>query len=406
MSSNTATATLGIDYDQRSRRRRRVALVGALIILILVLLALGWGVLKLLAPTGVPAAGTVPTGITWVRSTYGYGRDPAQQLYRPNAVAVGPDGSMWVTDPSQARILAFNPDGTFRTMIHQGPPSLKPGKLQRPDAVAMTGNSVYVADYARNVVMQFTTGNQFVREWYVPAPLGMAVKNGRIAVSTAFGVALYDLRGKLLTLWGTRGSGPDQFDLANGVAIADDGTIYVSDTQNARVKAYTSSGKLLWISGGATKAGSAGDASQNTTGSASNPFQLPAGMTIDGRGRIVVVDPFNFTIDVLDPARKGAVVAKYGEFGGTDGMFAYPTGIAYDAKHDWFVVADTDNDRAQVLRLPGSAASPLKAGIQRALLQPLWILLIPAVLVLSAGYYMLRRRRRWEYVEIPGPPGP
>src|SRR5580698_9716947 len=32
----------------------------------------------------------------------------------------------------------------------------------------------------------------------------------------------------------------------------------------------------------------------------------------------------------------------------------YPTGIAYDKTRDWFAVADTSNNRVQIIRLPGT----------------------------------------------------
>ena len=68
-------------------------------------------------------------------------------------------------------------------------------------------------------------------------------------------------------------------------------------------------------------------------------MEIPAGMTIDGAGRIVIVDPFGFDITILKPSN-GQLIAKYGAPGTVDGQFVYPSDVSYAASHDWFAVAD------------------------------------------------------------------
>jgi hypothetical protein len=60
-----------------------------------------------------------------------------------------------------------------------------------------------------------------------------------LAASSAFGAWVYE--GK----WGSTGSGNGQFNLAQGIAVAPNGSIYVMDTRNYRVQYFTSTGSFL-----------------------------------------------------------------------------------------------------------------------------------------------------------------
>lgn len=143
--------------------------------------------------------------------------------------------------------------------------------------------------------------------------------------------------------------------------------------------------------------------SQNPSMTA-NPFLLPSGMTMDGSGRIVLVDPFRFRIAVVDPKTKDIArepgsngrpgrQAFYGDQGSADGFFNYPTGIAYDKTRDWFAVADTFNNRVQIVRIPGSGGGAL-APVIGAFRLPMCVLCVPWILLLAAALVLASRRRR------------
>jgi len=96
-----------------------------------------------------------------------------------------------------------------------------------------------------------------------------------------------------------------------------------------------------------------------------------------------VVDAFSFDLTVVD-AKTGARGKSYGSFGRADGEFYYPTSVAYDERRDWFVVADTQNNRVQVVRIPGSTAEPVQASVWRILSSPYRYLGPPACVLLLA----------------------
>jgi DNA-binding beta-propeller fold protein YncE len=58
-------------------------------------------------------------------------------------------------------------------------------------------------------------------------------------------VVKYSRDGKYLLQWGTRGSGPGEFQLPHNVAVDAQGKVYVTDRDNARVEIFDSSGKFL-----------------------------------------------------------------------------------------------------------------------------------------------------------------
>jgi DNA-binding beta-propeller fold protein YncE len=384
------------DEDRRSRTTR-MALVAMLVVLLLLLVGLMAFVVNIVTPAGSRKAQTsAPAGLTWVRSIYGYGRTADQLLKTPVDVAIGSGGRIWVTDPDRARIFGFNPDGSYATLIHRGPAGPGAGRIQRTEGIGTDEDgNLYVCDYGNEKVLVFGPDGTFVREWSVPLPTDVAVRGGRVVVSSIPGVSVFTTTGTLMSVWGKRGRGPDEFDAAHGVALAADGTAYIADTQNQRVKAYDKDGKLLWIwPVSKTQSPMPG---LIPTGSP-DTVQMPTSVALDGNGRLIVVDAFGFDLVVLNVTTKAAtLVARYGDYGEQDGFFNYPTGIAYDADRDWIAVADTFNNRVQILQIPGTTNNAALAALRRSTSGPWAYCAVPLgllVLAALAALWVRRARRR------------
>jgi DNA-binding beta-propeller fold protein YncE len=296
------------DEDRRSRTTR-MALVAMLVVLLLLLVGLMAFVVNIVTPAGSRKAQTsAPAGLTWVRSIYGYGRTADQLLKTPVDVAIGSGGRIWVTDPDRARIFGFNPDGSYATLIHRGPAGPGAGRIQRTEGIGTDEDgNLYVCDYGNEKVLVFGPDGTFVREWSVPLPTDVAVRGGRVVVSSIPGVSVFTTTGTLMSVWGKRGRGPDEFDAAHGVALAADGTAYIADTQNQRVKAYDKDGKLLWIwPVSKTQSPMPG---LIPTGSP-DTVQMPTSVALDGNGRLIVVDAFGFDLVVLNVTTKAATIRR------------------------------------------------------------------------------------------------
>lgn len=378
--------------------RTHVLLSIAIGVLLALLVALIVMFFRLVTPPGAVTQPASP-GLTWVRSLYGFGPGADQQLQSPSSVAIGPDGAIYVTDPIHARVLVFSPDGVFRRQIHTGGNGGK-GQLLRPESVAVAANGdTYIADSWAGKVIVFDARGRFVREWPGDRqPRGIYVDGNRVYVLDVGEVVTYDTSGTRLSAFGTRGHGPNQIDAYLGIA-ARDGRIYVADSYNQRVRAFDSSGTLIWSTpatstprpGAGLPTTTAPSAATSTT-PAGFAWDLPQDVAIDGNGDIVVVDAFRFDITVLDGAT-GRVKQSYGTYGVGEGQFYYPTSIAYDPRRDWFAVADTTNNRVQIVRIPGTSASVV-APAWRALSSPYAYLIVPTIVLLgSVGFAVWYWRR-------------
>jgi sugar lactone lactonase YvrE len=385
----------------RAQRTRRT-LVVTLAVLVVVLLFATYALLQIFQPVGKVATTKEAGGITWVRSIYGWGNTEDQQFQAPQGVAIGSDGTIWATTQGQNRVVGFNPDGSLNTMLYQGsngdPKS--PNAFSYPTAVAVDpAGLIYITDQPRNTVWVVSRDNKIVRSMFVPTPSSIAVSSDRLVVGAASGFVIMSPAGQVIKVVGSQGKGMDQFQGVRGVAIAKDGTIYVVDQYNNRLSAWDRNGNRKWI----ISLGNPGNqtnvrASIAVTASiAPAAMQIPAGITIDGAGRLVIADPFGFDLAVLD-SKDGKLIAKYGTPGTVDGQFVYPTSVAYDPTHDWFAVADSQNRRVQIIRLPDSGGSALASvnvtlsGPARACIIPLLLLIL--VIVIGLVYRAMKRRKR------------
>jgi sugar lactone lactonase YvrE len=131
--------------------------------------------------------------------------------------------------------------------------------------------------------------------------------------SAAHVVHKFSPEGRLLMTLGKKGvagdnTSRDLFNQPNHVAIAPSGDIYVSDGYvNARVVHFASGGQFIRIIGG-------------VKGSQPGQLQLPHGVALDSRGRLLVNDSDNKRVSVFDkdgrfvetwpyPSRGGIAVA-------------------------------------------------------------------------------------------------
>ena len=85
------------------------------------------------------------------------------------------------------------------------------------------------------------------------------------------------------TTWGTNGDGDGQFEYPSSVAVAPDGTVYVSDNGNHRIQKFTSERVFVdkW----------------GKFGSGSGKFRYPHGVTVASDFSVYVADTGNHRIE-------------------------------------------------------------------------------------------------------------
>ena len=126
--------------------------------------------------------------------------------------------------------------------------------------------------------------------------------------------------------------GDGTFNEPWGIAIAPDGSVYVTDTWNHRIEKFTSTGKFI------TAWGIFGQ------GETPDSFYGPRGLAVDAEGRVYVTDTGNKRIAVFDS--NGNFITDFGSAGFDPGQFDEPVGVAID-KNGTVYVVDTWNQRIQ-----------------------------------------------------------
>ncbi|HEY6758997.1 MAG TPA: NHL repeat-containing protein [Baekduia sp.] len=274
----------------------------------------------------------------------------------PQAVAVGPDGNVYVTDQGSHLIQKFTPAGQWLADI--GSAGTRPGELSAIGAIAVTGdNQVVVADGSTNRIVRFSgTDGSLIGSWggsgtdlgkfHFGAGGGNdAAAGGGLAASgsTLYIVDTGNDRVVRFAADGNNGSEivpPGTLQNPRGVAVR--GTrMLVADDQHHRVAAFDTGGHLL---------ASIGD------GQGAGPGQLnfPYGVAIDPQGRVFVADDMNQRIvRYSTPATKYQYKARWGSYGTGPGQLAYPRGLATNPAGELFV-ANTGNDRVDVFDASGT----------------------------------------------------
>lgn len=391
--------------DETNTKRQVVALVAILILLLLLLVAVGGFIWQVASPPSAEKndIDTGSEGMRWVRSIYGWGPEANQKLTGPTDVAFGPDGVIWTNDPSNGRVLGFGPDGTLRHVLGDSPDS----QLGFPSGISEpVVGEVFISDMNASQVFVVDRDGVLLRSWAVNEPRDVEVIEDRVYVSAAGGVGVFSLEGELLFSIGSGGGGPEQFDSPQSVTEDSEGVLYIADTLNSRVKTYSQDGELEWIFPDYAsdvvreeRESLAGPVSKDASGNA--VFDLPTGAVIDASDRLLVIDAFNFSIMAVDTTEEGKLLISHGEQGRDDGKFWYPSDIAYDADRDWVAVADTKNNRVQLLEIDGTGGGGLLTGVRRGEYGPVWVCALPLLALLALLILlMLGRKRRSKSAEM------
>jgi len=325
-----------------------VLLFAVLALLVLLLCGLLWIYQSLSgAPEQTVVEADVP-GVQFEFGAYAYTDSQGVQmdLVSPVGIAYDGDDRVYVTLPTEDRVVVFDADGTDGRVFAEDDSSVPRERLSdfvvvRPTGVDVDDNGdVYVACEPKAAVVVFSEDGTKIREIPAMSPRYVHVKDGLIYVLSKGTLFIYDLQGNEVGRWGTFGRGPNQLSYPVGVTVTDEGTILISDTNNYRIIALSPGLETQWVFG--KPAATAEEQNRRI-------LAAPAGVALGSDGMAFVIDMLNSYIRVFSPA--GEMIGEpVGEKGNLDDQFNYPSTLDH-IEDDLFVVADQGNDRVLGVRL-------------------------------------------------------
>ena len=185
------------------------------------------------------------------------------QLNRPLGLDVAADGTIYVAEESNNRLSAFDSAGVFSSVMGQ----VDAGSLlTRPNAVALgPDGSLVVADTWNYQIKVMSPDGEVINQWGEPGEYGLAAEtepvygfwgprdvavdqegrvyvadtgNKRVRVYTSDGVFIRDI--------GSGGSNPGQLDEPAGLALHADGRLFVADYWNRRISVFDTGGEFRY----------------------------------------------------------------------------------------------------------------------------------------------------------------
>jgi predicted membrane-bound mannosyltransferase/DNA-binding beta-propeller fold protein YncE len=284
-------------------------------------------------------------------------------LNAPRSLAFAPDGTFYVADSRNHRILHLDINGntlhewgTFENVENVDVLPDNTGTFNEPWGIAVSPDGyVYVADVWNYRIQKFTAEGQFVTAWgyfgqgEAPdafyGPRGLAVDaQGRVYVSDTGNkrIVVFDADGNFLTQFGGGGFDPGKFDEPVGVTIDKNGTVYVVDTWNQRVQTFRpqeTDGVLSFTP----------DKQWDVYGWFGQSLENKPYIAVNDDLHVFITDPEGYRVMEFDP--NGILIRTWGEYGDGESQFGLASGIAVDPDgHIW--VTDGFFNRISRFTLP------------------------------------------------------
>ncbi len=239
----------------------------------------------------------------------------ANQLAVPAGVAANAAGTIYVADQNNDRIQEISAGGEVQTLAGTGSPGFNgdgmPGvstQLFSPGALALAADgTLYFSDAGNGLVRRLSTAGTVssVAEIFARGVAVDEAGNVYASDSASHNVVRIDPRGHAAILAGTGAPGfsgdggvasAAQLNSPGGLALDGQGSLYISDTGNNRIRLIGPDGNIRTIAGNG-----AADFSGDGGPARSASLNAPAGLAVDAAGNVWVADTGNNRIRKLTP---------------------------------------------------------------------------------------------------------
>jgi uncharacterized protein (TIGR03663 family) len=282
-------------------------------------------------------------------------------LNAPRSLAFAKDGTVYIADSRNHRVVHLDMDGNilheWGTFADGVGTTVGEGTFNEPWGVAIgPDGSVYVTDTWNHRIEKFTATGKFITAWGIfgqgetpdsfYGPRGLAVDTeGRVYVTDTGNkrIAVFDAKGNFITQFGSGGFDPGQFDEPVGIAIDKNGKVYVVDTWNQRIQTFTpveTDSNLSFVP----------DKQWDVYGWFGQSLDNKPFIAVNNALHVFITDPDGYRIIEFD--QSGALVRTWDGLGtGDTTSLGIPSGIAIDKDgHVW--VTDSTNNSLMRYTLP------------------------------------------------------
>jgi DNA-binding beta-propeller fold protein YncE len=195
------------------------------------------------------------------------------------------------------------------------------GSMQKPINITIDSDGLrYITDTGREQILVYDRNNRFVEAFGTDGqfrPVDVVVAQDRLYVSDVLHHKIQVLdkaSGEFLFEFGSVGSDPGELFNPTNLSLGPDGLLYVTDTGNFRVQAFSIDGEFIRDIG--------------QIGTAIGRFARPKGIALDRENRLYVVDSAFENVQILDPT--GSPLLFFGAPGDGPGNINLPTVVKVD----------------------------------------------------------------------------
>jgi len=267
-----------------------------------------------------------------------YVREIGKGLYawsEAHSVRIDKSDNIWAIDKGSNMVVKFNPQGRVVWVFGRRQEAADgAGPLGHPDPPlpAVDGNFRQPTDVAWD-----SQGNIYITDGYV---------NSR--------VAKFDKNGDWSRSWGTKGSGPGQFNLPHSIAIDLQDNIYVGDRSNRRIQVFDTEGnfkRMFTIDVPPDPTSHAVNGATPTGAALARVIGQPNSICITpGPNQVLFVGESTFPARIFKVSLEGKVLGVIGRSGRNPGQFSGAHALACPSDHEIYA-AETSNWRVQKLLL-------------------------------------------------------
>jgi len=237
-----------------------------------------------------PSNEVILTGLHLLKFSFGSFGTGDGQFNVPGDVAVDDNGNIYVADDYNHRIQKFDSDGNYLAQWGSFGPGN--GQFNQPYRIKYTPDGyLYVGDWGNLRIQIFDTDGNYIDQFSTTGNPGgsFIAENGDIYVAdrTNDVVRWFDSTFATVLTWGGIGSGDGQFSTPIDIgASPDGGRLYVSDLFNYRIQVFTNNGVYLSQFGGPGTA----------PGQCGNCW----GLAVDNNGFVYVADRVDGKVQIYD----------------------------------------------------------------------------------------------------------